>query len=496
MNTFGQNFNLNKVLKETDYTKRKTKIVCTLGPQSSSVEMICKLLDSGMNVARITYCYGLKQFYETVISNLKQAFKLRKSIQCSIMLDTRGPDIRTSLLKDKKPIEIKKGQKFKIMDEQPEYQGDEQGIGCSIALSKLVQVGQHVLLSDNTIYSHVVEVNESDIIVQFENEGILSEVKNVRLPGVKVDLPTISEEDEDFIISQGLEKGVDFIAVSFIRNGEDIEYVRDLLSPRGEHIKIIAKIENIEGMENFEDILKSADGIMVARGDLGMVIPPQKVFVAQKWMIDRCLEVGKPVITATQMMESMVKNPKPTRAEASDVANAVLDGTDAVMLSTETSVGQYPCECVEITSQISREAEMCYNNADNFFKRTKMIREISDTESMATSAVQMSFDLKAPIIVVFTMYGEMARLISKYRPTAHIIVVSNEPATIKALTLSHGIISLKVPSFQGIEKLIDYAINRAKELNLCKKGDKVIVVMGSEEEDQDQSDILKVKTVT
>ncbi|EGR28985.1 pyruvate kinase, putative [Ichthyophthirius multifiliis] len=342
---------------------------------------------------------------------------------------------------------------------------------------------------------HNIYKKES-VIVQIDNDSILNSQTRIRLPGCNLNLPTISEQDEEDIINYGVEKGIDYISVSFCTSAQDIEQIKDLISPRGDNIKIIAKIENLLGLENFEEILQASDGIMIARGDLGMEIPTQKVFVAQKWIIERCLEVGKPVITATQMMESMIQYPRPTRAEASDVANAILDGTDAVLLSSETSKGKYPVECIQIISKLVSEAEMCYNNAQNFFHRTKIVREISDRESMATSAVQMSFDLKANTIVIFSMYGDMARMVCKYRPKAHIIVVSNMAGTIKGLAISCGIVCLKVPSFQGIDQIINYAIQRAKELNFCQKNEKVIVIMGSEEDDQDQSDILKVKVVT
>lgn len=247
----------------------------------------------------------------------------------------------------------------------------------------------------------------------------------MNLPGCKVDIPTITEQDEDDIVNFGLNNGIDMIALSFTRSAADIEYVRDIMGPKGQNVKIIAKIENQDGLQNYDEIVKAADGIMVARGDLGMEIPPQKVFVAQKWMIEQAKTHSIPVIVATQMLESMIKNPRPTRAEASDVANAVLDGCDAVMLSGETANGAFPIPAVEIMSQICVEAENCQKSDETFWLHTRRYRQMkkSSTMSMASAAVQMSFELNCSIIVIFTQNGLMARLVSKLRPKAEIIVV-------------------------------------------------------------------------
>jgi len=266
-----------------------------------------------------------------------------------------------------------------------------------------------------------------------------------------VALPTVTEKDEEDIVNFGLKYGVDIIALSFTRTAEDIETVRDLLGPRGHGIKIVAKIENQEGLQNYEKILKAADGIMVARGDLGMEIPASKVFVAQKWMVKKANEVGKPVIVATQMMESMITNPRPTRAEASDVANAVLDGADCVMLSGETANGSFPVQCVQMMSEICLEAEDCFDNEDYFWnsqlKALKNDQQLAVIESICSSAVQISFSIKSDIIVIFTASGHTALTVAKYKPRAQIIAVSFEDSTIKGLNLVRGVITLRVPSF-------------------------------------------------
>lgn len=323
------------------------------------------------------------------------------------------------------------------------------------------------MVADGELILNVLEVHETSVIVTVYNDFKLGEKKNMNLPGCVVKLPTVTEKDEDDIVNFGLKYGVDMIALSFTRCAKDIETVRELLGPKGAHIKIISKIENQEGLHNYDEILAATDGIMVARGDLGMEIPPEKVFVAQKWMIKKALAVGKPIVTATQMLESMIKKPRPTRAEASDVANAVLDGTDCVMLSGECANGDFPLNAVDIMAKVCVEAESCMDSESIFYARSKGIKDIPSHEALAISAVQMSFELKSNIIIVFTISGDMARLVSKYRPAAQIIAVSTDQNTIKGLTVSSGVKCLKVPSFQGISKIIDYAMEASKELNLC-----------------------------
>lgn len=296
----------------------------------------------GMTVARLNFSHGDHKMHGEIVGRLREAFKKKKSLPCAIMLDTKGPEIRTGFLKDHANIKLTKGQSLEITTDW-KHEGDSTKIACSYEkINQSVKVGSQVLIADGSIVTKVTEILPSGIKVEVQNDAELGERKNMSLPGAKIDLPTVTEKDEEDIVEFGLKHGIDMIALSFTRTGQDVETVRDLLGPRGEHIKIIAKIENQEGLQNYDEILKHADGIMVARGDLGMEIPPQKVFVAQKWMIRKALEAGRPVITATQMLESMIKNPRPTRAEASDVANAVLDGTDCVMLSGETANGKFP----------------------------------------------------------------------------------------------------------------------------------------------------------
>jgi len=342
----------------------------------------------------------------------------------------------------------------------------------------------------------VTEILADGVKGEVLNNARIGEHKNMNLPGVVVDLPTITEQDEKDILDFGLKYGVDMIAPSFIRKGSDIEYIRDLLGPRGSHIKIIPKIENQEGLENYEEILRASDGAMVARGDLGMEIPLEKIFITQKWMIKVANQQAKPVIVATQMMESIIKNPRPTRAEVSDIANAVLDGSDSVMFSGETANGEYPLVAVETMANICVEAETVFNYYAAFQEMKEKTINPSPEEAVAAAAVQISYEIKSKVIIAMTETGLIARYVSKYQPKAHILAISTEQHAIKGLTLTKGVTALRVPSFQGMEALIQYAINHAKQNKLCEAGEYVIIIQGLKEEKPDQSNVLKVLLVS
>lgn len=318
----------------------------------------------------------------------------------------------------------------------------------------------------------------------------------MNLPGAVVDLPTLTEQDELDLTEFGLKQGIDIIAASFVRKQDDVEYIRDLLGPRGNHIKIVAKIENQEGLNNYDEILASADGIMVARGDLGMEIPPEKVFIAQKWMIEKANIAAKPIITATQMLESMINAAKPTRAEASDVANAVNDGTDAVMLSGESANGNFPVQALTIMSKCCVEAERCID-----YKRTfndiKLFTPapVSTSEALSASAVSTVADLNVDLIIVLTDTGHLAHLISKYRPSVPILACSTSQSVIRQLNCARGVIGFKIPTYNGSENVMQLAIATAKEKMLCKPGRKVICIHGTDEETPDEQSVLKIVDV-
>ncbi len=354
-------------------------------------------------------------------------------------------------------------------------------------------------MADGSIVLEVTEIGEDHVKTRVLNNGRLGEKKNMNLPGCKVELPVIGEKDKHDLLNFGIPQGCNFIAASFVQKAEDVHQIRTILGPRGRHIKIISKIENQAGLQNFDEILEASDAIMIARGDLGMEIPPEKVFLAQKMITSKCNLAGKPVITATQMLESMVKNPRPTRAEASDVANAVLDGTDCVMLSGETAGGDLPVHSVHIMRRICEEAESVidYYSLFNSIRDGVMSehKSLDIPESVASSAVKAATDSNCQLIIALTETGHTARLLSKYRPAQPILALSAAESTTRHLQISRGIISLQVPSFQGTDHVIRSAINHAKELGLVKQGDRVVAVHGVQEEVSGHSNLMKVLEV-
>ncbi|KAG6570310.1 hypothetical protein SDJN03_29225, partial [Cucurbita argyrosperma subsp. sororia] len=405
--------------------KPKTKIVCTLGPASRSVPIIEKLLKAGMNVARFNFSHGSHAYHQETLDNLRAAME-ETGILCAVMLDTKGPEIRTGFLKDGKPIQLKQEQEI-IISTDYSLKGDENMICMSYKkLAEDVKPGSVILCSDGTISFTVLSCDKKLGLVRCrcENSAVLGERKNVNLPGVIVDLPTLTDKDKEDILEWGVPNKIDMIALSFVRKGSDLVQVRKLLGKHAKTILLMSKVENQEGVANFDDILANSDAFMVARGDLGMEIPIEKIFLAQKVMIYKCNIQGKPVVTATQMLESMIKSPRPTRAEATDVANAVLDGTDCVMLSGETAAGAYPELAVRTMAKICVEAESTLDYGDVF----KRIMEhspvpMSPLESLASSAVRTANSAKAALILVLTRGGSTAKLVAKYRPGTPILSV-------------------------------------------------------------------------
>lgn len=409
------------------------------------------------------------------------------------MLDTKGPEIRTGMLRDNKPIDLVAGQELTIVTDYT-YEGDTKKIACSYKdLPTSVKVGSVIFIADGSLTCEVTEILDGGVKVIVKNDVKLGERKNMNLPGCDVNLPTLTEQDIDDICDFGLKKGVDLIAASFVRCAEDIETIRDELGPRGAYIKIIAKIENHQGLHNYDEILQATDGIMVARGDLGMEIPPEKVFIAQKWMIEKANIVGKPVVCATQMLESMIKAPRPTRAEASDVANAVIDGADCVMLSGETAGGQYPTQAVGIMARICVEAEAMidyrklYNDLRHYTPQP-----LSTPESVAAAAVSTILDLQVDLAIVLTDTGKIARLVAKYRPKVPILACSVSAPVVRQLNTSRGVHGYKIPSFQGTDNLLQLVIKTAKDMGLCKAGNKVVTIHGQDEEKPEESSIIKI----
>merc|ERR1712060_108964 len=356
-----------------------------------------------------------------------------------------------------------------------------------------------ILMADGSLSLRVKECGADWVMTEVMNNCKLGERKNCNLPGVKVDLPVLQEKDKNDLINFGIPQGVDFVAASFVQSADDVKLIRQTLGLRGRSIKIISKIENEEGLKNFDAIAEESDGIMVARGDLGMEIPPEKVFLAQKMMIARCNMVGKPVVTATQMLESMTGLPRPTRAEASDVANAVLDGTDCVMLSGETAAGAFPLNAVTIMRRICEEAEAVIEYESLYLGlrmgTLKKFQTMSGVESVCSSAVKATIDATCPLIVVLTETGHTARVIAKYRPRAPVLAITASDTTARQLQCVRGVVPMLTASFVGTDSVIAKALAHAKGEGMVKSGDCVVAVHGQREECPGHSSLLKMVIV-
>ncbi|CDJ57233.1 pyruvate kinase, putative [Eimeria maxima] len=460
------NIRMSQILEhheDEDFRAHRTKIVCTMGPSCWDVDKMVQLIDAGMNVCRLNFSHGDHEAHGRV---------------------------------GDKPIELNAGDMLKIVTDYS-FIGNKSCIACSYdKLPTSVKPGNTILIADGSLSVEVVECGKDYVMTKVMNPAVIGNKKNMNLPGVKVDLPVIGEKDKNDILNFGIPMGCNFIAASFVQSADDVRYIRSILGTKGRNIKIIPKIENVEGLLNFDEILQEADGIMIARGDLGMEIPPEKVFLAQKMMISKCNVAGKPVITATQMLESMTKNPRPTRAEAADVANAVLDGTDCVMLSGETANGSFPVQAVTVMSRVCFEAEGCIDYQQVFRATCQATMSPIDTqEAVARAAVETAQSINASLILALTETGRTARLIAKYRPMQPILALSASEETIKHLQVNRGVTTLLVPSFQGTDQLIKNALSAAKEMQLVSEGESIVAVHGMKEEVAGWSNLLKVLVV-
>jgi pyruvate kinase len=479
---------------------RFTKIVCTIGPKTKSPEMLEKLLDAGMDVMRLNFSHGTHEYHSEVISNLRQVLKKKGTPigRCAIMLDTKGPEIRTGKLSTPtKTLELTPGQEILVTTDLT-FVGDSKKIMIDYQdLATSVKVGGKILIADGQISLSIVDVDAEKNLVKCicDNHQTLGENKNVHLPGAIINLPAVSEKDKADLLF-GVRQGVDAVAASFIRTAQDVNQIRAVLGEAGRNIKIISKIESTEGLEKFDSILAVSDGIMVARGDLGVELPLEKIFIAQKMMISKCNKAGKPVITATQMLESMITNPRPTRAESTDVANAVLDGSDAVMLSGETANGDYPIEAVQYMARICREAERVEISSDypSLFEALKSPIP-SVPEVVASYAVRAAKDLKASFIVAITETGTTPRLLCKYRPSVPVLTVTNSVPTANFLLFTRACFPIVVDSVKGTEGLISQVFQRAKQMKISRSGDLGVVVTGTVEGIPGNSNNLRVLTV-
>jgi len=492
---------LSKFEDRPDTPSRKCKIICTMGPSCWDVDMLVQLIDCGMNICRLNFSHGDHEVHGATVKRIREAAKQRPNKQVAILLDTKGPEIRTGFFKEPNAggkIELKQGQKLKLVIDY-DYKGDSTCFAVSYdKLCTSVKPGNIILCADGSLSLKVESVGSDHVMTEVMNSCKLGERKNCNLPGVKVDLPVLQEKDINDLVNFGIPQGVDFVAASFVQSAEDVQSIRKTLGPKGRSIKIISKIENEEGLKNIDAIIKESDGIMVARGDLGMEIPPENVFLAQKMIISKCNQLGKPVVTATQMLESMVSAPRPTRAEASDVANAVLDGTDCVMLSGETAAGEFPTNAVTIMRRVCEEAEE-FIDYKSLYQQTignvAALGKTSSVEAVCSSAVKAAMDADAKLILVLTETGHTAYQIAKYRPKAPILAISASETTIRQLLCSRGVCPVLTASFVGTDQVIQKGLVKAKEDGLVKSGDIVVAVHGTREECPGHSNLMKMVTV-
>lgn len=453
----------------------RTKIICTIGPAVATYEKIVQMIDAGMNVARLNFSHGTHADHLKVIHQLKKAREMRQ-VSLAIMLDTKGPEIRLGKMK-KAEITVKAGQKIQLVSK--EIEGDEKRwqVTPKVVVDTLTP-GVTVLFDDGYVASVVVEKNREGVVVQIQNNGVLKSFKGVNIPGFNAEIPAMTEQDEKDIIF-GCKHDVDIIAASFIRSADHVLEIKELLAAHGKpEILVIAKIENSLGVQNFDSIVQVADGIMVARGDLGVELPLKQVPSLQKMMIRKCIQACKPSVTATQMLESMIKNPRPTRAEVSDVANAIYDSTSAVMLSGETAVGEYPIEAIRMMRSIVQEAELNFNYKE-FFQNLPPVDYHDIASSVSLAAVKTAFSAQAKAIFVFTNSGFTARMISRFRPEIPIIALSPHLKTYYQMAFNWGVIPMDPIATRHVQEAFSLCSCFALKKGIVRYGDLVIVTAGS-----------------
>ena len=467
---------------------KKTKIVCTLGPSSNTPEIIEKMIKAGMNVARFNFSHGSHEEHKQRIDMVRAASQ-KLGIPVALLLDTKGPEIRLGKFKNGS-IMMEAGKDFTLTAR--DIEGDETIASMNYKeLPQDVKAGDHILLSDGLVNLEVVSVEGEDIHTKILNSGKMSDRKRVAVPGIAINLPAVSETDAADI-EFGCRMNMDWIAASFIQRGKDVLTIRKILEKHDSHMKIISKIECQAAVNNIDDIIKMSDGIMVARGDLGVEVPAEEVPMLQKVLIHKCQAAGKPVITATQMLESMCNNPRPTRAETSDVANAILDGTDAIMLSGETAGGLYPVEAVETMARVSTFTESnftpeSYEDVD--------AESATTTESIGKAVVKIAKDLHAAAIIASTERGGTAQMISKFRPACPIVAVSPHEAIVRRLQLNWGVQAVTGKEANDTDAVVDNAIFAALDNDLIKAGDLVVLTAGVPVAKAGSTNMIRVQVV-
>ncbi|MBU8879683.1 pyruvate kinase [Bacillus sp. FJAT-29790] len=472
---------------------RKTKIVCTIGPASESVEKLTELLEAGMNVCRLNFSHGNFEEHGQRIRNIREASK-RTGKTAAILLDTKGPEIRTHNMEND-AIELTAGNE--IIVSMNEVQGTTEKFSISYSgLIDDVHIGSKILLDDGLIGLEVTKIDRDsgDIHTKILNSGTLKNKKGVNVPGVSVNLPGITEKDAQDIVF-GIEQGVDFIAASFVRRASDVLEIRQLLEENNApHISIIPKIENQEGVDKIDEILEISDGCMVARGDLGVEIPAEEVPLVQKQLIKKCNAQGKPVITATQMLDSMQRNPRPTRAEASDVANAIFDGTDAIMLSGETAAGSYPVEAVQTMHNIASRAESALAHKELLAARSKD-NDHNITDAIGQSVAHTALNLEVNAIITPTESGHTARMISKYRPKAPIIAVTSNDYVSRRLSLVWGVYPQIGKKATTTDEMLDSAVEESLNSGIVSSGDLVVITAGVPVGEAGTTNLMKIHVI-
>ncbi|MCI6887062.1 MAG: pyruvate kinase [Lachnospiraceae bacterium] len=454
---------------------KKTKIICTMGPNTNDRNLMKALAENGMDIARFNFSHG---DYEEQKARLEMLKSVREEVGLPIaaLLDTKGPEIRTGLLKDEKKVTLTAGQTYTLTTR--DIIGDDKiGHINYDGLNEDVAAGNRILIDDGLIELEVQEVQGTDIVCKVLNGGELGMRKGVNVPNVKIKLPALTEKDKADI-RFGIEQGFDFIAASFVRTADAIREIREILDEAGSTIQIIAKIENAEGIENLDAIIAASDGIMVARGDMGVEIPAEQVPHIQKMIIRKCNLACKPVITATQMLDSMIRNPRPTRAEVTDVANAVYDGTDAVMLSGETAMGKYPVEALKMMAQICENSEQYLDYNAYRQRRVSAENEKNISNAVCYSSVATAHDLNAKVIIAPSISGFTTRLLSKWRPGAQIIGLSPSASAVRQMQIYWGVRPFQAKRADSTDVLIESSLDLLKSKGVIADGDIAVVTAG------------------
>lgn len=470
---------------------RKTKIICTMGPATDDIEVLRAMARAGMNVARFNFSHGSHEEHKQRIDRVK-AVREEYNLPIALLLDTKGPEIRTGDMKDGK-IFLKKGEQLRLTPRA--CLGTPEKISITYPdLYQDVQAGTSILIDDGLIELRVEQTQEQDILCRVLNDGAVSNHKGINVPDVHLSIPYLSDKDKDDI-KFGIEQGVDFIAASFVRTEDDVQQLRMLLDENGgAHINIIAKIENQQGVENVDGIIALADGVMIARGDMGVEIPTEDVPPIQKMLIKKVTLAGKQVITATQMLDSMMKNPRPTRAEVTDVANAIYDGTGAIMLSGETAAGLYPVEAVTMMARIAERTEKDIDYRKRFFVRTRKANpDITDAICHATCTT--AYDLNARDIVTVTKSGRSARMVARYRPSCDIIGCTPTKKVWYQLSLAWGVTPVLLEEINDVFDLFDSALETAKNQGLMQSGDIAVITSGVPIGVSGTTNMIKVQVV-